>query len=38
MKTKNEQLDEIEDCAMRGNTAMAILLLVKFLRNWIKEP
>lgn len=38
MKTKNEQLDDIEDYALQGSLRMTIVLLVRFIRNYIKEP
>lgn len=38
MKTINEQLDEVEHAAKNGFTIGAILMLIKIIRNLIKEP
>lgn len=38
MKSINEQLDEVECAAKNGFVIGAILMLIKIIRNIIKEP
>lgn len=38
MKTLNQQLDEVEEAIHDGYLARALMKLVIFLRNYIKEP